>query len=169
MLLGQNTFAEMNALSPNSRFILILRDPVERILSAARMYINILQDNQTPKQVVFDTLNGAEPLHLLHSDYHRPLTALDNEVDSNRIAVFFYETLFQQSEIDKLCSFLGVPSHPAEFSKIVNGSDRLTDNVPLELKKQLAQSLSPTYEFVFSRFCDAVPDLWKRNAELAQS
>lgn len=160
-LLGQETFAEMAGLSDNVRFIFIMRDPIDRVLSAARMYHRQGKGAGPVIEQLIAAIDAEDAVLLAQSDYKRTITRLEAVVPRDRIAYLFYETLFDQTEIDRLCAHLGVSSHPADTDKVVfSYRDKTDDAVPVDVTTRLAEKLMPVYEFIRARFGEAVPDNW---------
>ena len=158
--LGPGTFAEMAALSPRARFFFVMRDPVSRALSAARMAAKLTGGG--PGDAIARALAGEDTTLLEFSDYARTLHALEAAGVMGRTAVFFYETLFRQPQIDRLCAHLGVSPHPADTDRVVFSFAReaAPDDAPA-LEAELRRRLAPVYTAVRARFGDDVPEAWR--------
>lgn len=159
------TFAEMAALAPDVRFIFIMRDPVSRLWSGCRHRLRIeLGRENTTTQAVADRLLSSlaepdiGPLYL--SSYHRTIRTLESAVPAERIAYFFYETLFQQSEIERLCDFLGISRRAADFDRRVNMKDDASGEMPPEVAREAREALAPTYDFCRAKF-GTLPPEWQ--------
>ncbi|MEM0947210.1 MAG: sulfotransferase [Pseudomonadota bacterium] len=161
-LLSPAVFGEMAALSDRSRFIFIMRDPVSRALSAARMYHNQNPAGGSVADRLEQALSGTDTLLVDQSSYDRTLDALDTAIATDRVAYFFYETLFDQTEVDRLCAFLGIAPHPAQTENVVFSFKSEDDAaLPKELLKRLEQRLQPAYAAVRNRFGNKVPLGWR--------
>jgi len=169
-LLGADAFGEMAGLGRDVRFVFIMRDPVSRLISAAQMNVRKRHrsDKPRPKPRSFEdrlaeTLADPADTSLLRSRYDLTIQRLESAVPRDRIAYFFYETLFQQSELDRLTDFLGVARHPGRFERRVNagrGDSAKSDARPA-LEMRALEVLAPTYGFVRERFGDLVPAKWR--------
>ncbi|MEI4231873.1 sulfotransferase [Roseovarius sp. D22-M7] len=158
------TFAEMAALAPDVRFIFIMRDPVARLWSGCRhrLRIELGQQNTTTQAVsdrVLSSLAESETGPLRLSSYNRTIQTLESVVAAERIAYFFYETLFQQSEIERLCAFLDVES-PAAIDKAVHVGADASGEMPPEVARKAREALAPTNDFCRAKF-GTLPPEWQ--------
>lgn len=163
-LLGTETFREMAALSPDARFVFILRDPLERALSGLRFWIRAKGETATSASLSAHlalSLDGDPEEVFARSRYDLTLARLEAAVPRDRIGCFFYETLFDQAEIDRLTDFLGIDPRPAEFSRRVHegtGKDAVADPA---LIARAREELAPVYDFAAARFGAALPAAWR--------
>jgi Sulfotransferase family len=146
------------------KVILLLRDPVQRTFSAVRHFRRINQgvfdvalrgDDNALFSRLYDT-----PFVWERADYGRILNALDIVFPAAQVHVEFFENLFTENAVSKLCEFLEVPVRPAAFGKIVNSSPR-----PIELDKDLAclarEKYARTYDYCYQRFGeDVIKHIW---------
>ncbi len=173
-LLGTESYAEMAGLGRDVRFVFVMRDPVARLVSATRMNVRKRHriDGPRPKPRSFEdrlaeTLRDPADTSLLRSRYDLTIERLERAVPRARIGYFFFETLFRQEEIDRLCDFLGVARHPARFERRVNadrGEERAaggSEAILAALEEQATEVLAPTYDFVRARFGALVPARWR--------
>ncbi len=119
------------------RIVLLLRDPVERAYSASRHFrrvnrgrfdVVLRENNNDLFERLFDT-----PYVWERADYPRIFSNLEAVFSRSEIHVEFYERLFTEAAVERLCDFLGIEPIPADFGKIVNASPR-----PNELDPALA-------------------------------
>lgn len=171
-LLATSTFAEMAALGEDVRFVFVLRDPVSRLISSARMNARKSQRLRGPRRKspaidawLAETLADPADASLLRSRYDLTIERLERAVPPERIGYFFFETLFRQEEIDRLTDFLGVGRHPARFERKLNahGDEAVPGNgaAMQALEERALEALAPTYAFVRERFGDMVPAKWR--------
>ncbi|MCB2048013.1 MAG: sulfotransferase [Novosphingobium sp.] len=150
------------------RVVLLLRDPVQRAWSAARHFRKINRghlnvavrgnDNDLFARL-YDT-----PYIRERADYRRILSDLKTALPSTQVHVEFYERLFTQDAISKLCDFLGIETRQAEFGKMVNVSPRPIDLDP-DLAAAARKAYAPIYEFCADWFGQAEIDrLWPAGA-----
>jgi hypothetical protein len=155
-MLGEDGFAAMAEAHSATKFVFIMRDPVERFWSALRMRVR--------RGEAIDTLDGFEdalddPEVMGRSDYGRTIAALERAVPRDRIKYLFYETLFRQETVDALTSFLGIAPAPASFEAVFNRGQTLA--MPVAQKAAALERLRFVYDDIFARFGDAVPAEWR--------
>lgn len=164
-LLGAEAFAAMDALAPEARFVLAMRDPVARLWSNIR---HSRSRGLLPEEFSGD-LDAAFRHHLENprkaphrrSDYAATIRALEAAVPSDRVAYLFHETMFEPSELARLSRFLGIGPIAADPGRRVNpGFDAGVAPAP-ELAARARRTFAPTYDFVAERFGDALPDAWR--------
>ena len=161
-LLPIDRLRTMAALLPDVRFVYVLRDPVARLWSHVRM--SAYQrggDFMVQAAQVFDAVMAGTQSGLLNrGDYKSALQRLDAAVDPSRLLVMFQEVLLTVPGIQRLCAFLGITQHDANFADRVHVGPQLaiTDNQKLRAQ----QILRPQYQFVANRF-GQLPEAWLRN------
>jgi len=102
-----------------------------------------------------------DPEYTERSSYEKTISSVERVFAAEDILYLFYELLFRQESIQKLCEFLGLPYMPAEFGRVVlSGGER--DVMPALLEQQLRTRFEPTYSFCRSRFGDSLPEGWRR-------
>lgn len=166
-LLPRDRLAQMAGLMPEVKFVYILRDPVDRIWSHARMIAK--RRAATPHEVAYRSvhivrriLKGKEPEVERRSDYIGPVTNLLAAVRKENLRLVFYEELFSQPIVDDLCDFLGLDHKPADFgTQVLRGPEAEMDEGQHE---QLRTFLKPQYDFIQATF-DRIPDRWAVGGE----
>ena len=166
-LLGAETFAEMAALGRDVRFLFVMRDPVDRLISGVRMNVRKERPGEGPAPGRFaerlaEALDDPEDPGLLRSRYDRTIRRLESVVPVERICYFFFETLFRQEEMDRLADFLGIARRPARFEKKVNAGKAAAERPSAEAEARAMEALAPVYDFVRARFGAQVPEKWRR-------
>ena len=170
---NEETLAEMAALAPDVRFIFIMRDPVSRLWSGCRHQLRrkLGRDDTTTDAVakrVLSCLGEASEIDRYGkvafeaSSYDLTIRHLENVVSPDKIAYFFYETMFQQSEIDRLCAFLGIESVPAAVDKKVHVGADASGGMPLDVAIKARQALAQTYDFCEAKF-GTLPPEWQED------
>lgn len=168
-LLGAETFAEMAALSPDVRFVFLMRDPLGRIHSRLNQKIGKASRGATPTPAViraaYETLlaKGEDSDLIRRSAYDATLRELERAVPAERIALFFYENFFRPEEQQRLSAFLGVTHVEGALEKRVLKSKASVRDFPADLDARVLGLLRPTYAYFADRFGDALPAAWKRS------
>lgn len=167
-LMNEATLADMAAMAPDTRFVLLLRDPLDRLWSNLRMMagwrIQEGGDLGAKANHLFKRLlQGEEEGVAKRSDYSAMLTRLQNVVPAERLHIAFYEELFTQTAVDKICAFLGVDSHPGDFGRVVHASQPAELN--MDRVPQVADMLIPHYDYVLGLMGE-LPGRWLQNREV---
>jgi hypothetical protein len=165
-LLRRTTFAEMDALAGEARFLFIMRDPVARLWSGLR--------HRFGKQLGTGGMTAAELEarflavldadlrgDLARSDYRRTITELEAAVPPARILYLFHETQFAQGPYDRLADFLGVARRRGRVRRRVNRGVEVGSPGPGAIAAA-RERLAEVYAFVRERFGAEVPAEWMR-------
>jgi len=102
--------------------VFVMRDPVTRLQSRVRMSFRLQGEQPTRARELDRLINfcGA-PEDARRSNYPATLAAIDRVFgDSGYIG--FFETLFDQAEIQRLCDALDIPFHPPDLAHIANAT-----------------------------------------------
>jgi len=155
-MLDRDAFSSMVDNDFDNKFIFIMRDPVDRIWSSLRYTAN----NNNGK-VDLDSLDLKSQQIKLRTDYKRTIINLEHAVDKKDILYLFYEDLFKDETIVKICRFLNVEYVQPKFEKIVNSSSN-KDEVPPFIKERILKEYGYVYDFIESKFSDDMPLKWKK-------
>ncbi len=164
-LLPEAVLARMQALAGRVRFLYILRDPLDRLWSNIRM--NAARAALNSAAVAAEALRmfdawaagGEEPVRK-RSDYAGTLARLGRVILPANLSVIFYETLFTPEAVARLCGFLGLTPHPAEFGQLVHaGVPALLD---AQRRARAQVLLAPQYDYVRRTLGD-LPPRWREN------
>lgn len=164
-LLPAAAFAEMDSLFPESRYIFIMRDPVQRLWSQMRFMAEKFEERHGKKR----NLNR----HFRHvlkrenaigmSSYQNTIRVLESVIPRDRILYLFYEKMISPetgpAEIRRIESALGLaPARidPGRFAINVNSSPPTRMNP--ENEAAAVDLLAPVYRFMRRRF--EVPESW---------
>lgn len=167
-LLDEDILAQMANMAPDTRFVMLLRDPLDRLWSNLRMMAGWrLKDGQEigeKANFLFDRmLRGKENPVLERSDYTGMLSRLQNVVPADRLHIEFYEDLFTQKAVDGICTFLGLEPRAGEFDRRVHASPPV--DLQQERAKKAADVLLPHYDYVLGLMGD-LPARWHHNREV---
>lgn len=172
-LLSTETYAAMSALAERVRFVYLLRDPVERLISGFRHRLRAVRGaggfNQSHLDAKVDAALAGRVTHALRlSRYDMAMDRLEAAVPRGDILYLFYEDLFDQTVIDGLCTFLGIGHHAARVDRVVHKGAGGDFEVSVEHRRGLADLLVPTHDRVHGMFDGALPEAWMRSWALTR-
>ncbi len=161
-LLSEDRLRAMHGLNPVTKFVYLLRDPLSRLWSNIRMMASWGDGSDRTMQDcadwIFDRwIKGNEEALNARCDYVGPLTRLTQAVPERDRYIGFYEDLFTQTSVSKLCQFIGIEATQAPLDKKVHQSVHLTFD-PTR-RALAAEKLAPQYKFVETMF-GTLPDRW---------
>lgn len=171
-LLSEDTLREMAALSPQSRFLFLVRDPLARLWSAVRMQAErqlgegeILEAKAN--NILWRILHRGQETHIVdRGDYAGTLGRLQAALPADRWRVLVMEELMTQEGYDALCAWLGLPSEPAPLEAKVHEGQHMALRDALAIKAR--EMLEPQYAFVASHL-GRWPRDWPRDWSLGAS
>ena len=161
---SSDVLTEMASLSPHSRFIFLMRDPIDRFISGCRMNLSRAGLSITKEALceqVDVALSGDPHRTLIRSKYDKSIENIILAGMESRTCLMFYEQLFRDCSIRRLCEFLGVKFITGDYSKIVFGGDSDEVELPEEYRMRLIRELAPTYVFLRNYFDGNLPKEWK--------
>lgn len=150
------------------RAVFLMREPVERSLSAIRMF----RRNGVSREGVDITLPDAEilPAYLkspharMRNDYIVTISALEAAFEPGEIYVGVYEAMFTDTEFDRLNAFFGLEPRPAFRDRSFN-TTKAQDDIPQEIRQAAMAQLEQVYSACFSRD-PGLRALWPAGAEM---
>lgn len=141
------------------KVVFLMRDPVERCWSEARM-------RKRNGDAGFDGLSDADALRTIFHDrevaartrYDRTIAAIEAAFDPGDVFMGLYEEFFTPTEVDRLSTFLGVPSNHTMLGTRVNRTEK---QGPLnsELTAEVRDFFAPVYDACNARF-PQTRELW---------
>jgi len=135
----------------------LMRDPVERQWSAARMN----QRNMNSKEMnTFDIFKNMVKRTTKKSCYEETIDNVEKVFDPDKIYYGFYENLFTLKSNQKIKNFIATELKDFENSEIVNASPK-SSSIPDELNAKLTDRYSKTYQFIEERFGRSMHKLWQ--------
>lgn len=170
-ILSLETLRLMASLNQDTRFIFLMRDPIDRLNSGIRKRIRGVAggDRNAPisgkiileslQSMLADGFNG----QIRRSRYEQTLRKLDELAKHVRVGVFFYEDILLRKNTDQICDFLSISRMPGDFERIANQGNPVVDPCDEAFRDLAMQSLSKTYKFMDNRFGAALPPEWRRN------
>ncbi|WP_306751796.1 hypothetical protein [Paracoccus actinidiae] len=140
------------------RTVFLMRDPVERCLSAIRMY---KRGGRSRHGVDVALPDDQMLLHyletdqaLLRTDYPATLARLEAVFGPDEILTGFYESMFEPDFFMQLNRFFGCTPDPDFIARRFNSTERGAD-IPDELRARAAGLLRPIYLSCAERFPEA--------------
>lgn len=162
--LDRAVFHDMSKLG-QSKFIFIMRDPVDRMWSQIRMALSHGGRALSDEAFQDACAMRARDLHasgrlprIPRADYARTMIELEAAIPRDRIMYLFFEKMFDPNSIARLWSFLEIPPLSME-SRIRTKPGRVV-SLPTEIEQLLFNGLQHQYEVVFNRFGETVPAEW---------
>ncbi|MBD3625455.1 MAG: sulfotransferase [Rhodobacteraceae bacterium] len=162
--LGEDDFRQIRDFLESAglkvRPVMLLRDPIERLYSAIRMKIRDTEGRGRKEAAPDAALRRlVKDSVTLRSRYDKTIAALDAAFGPEGVHYEFYETLFNDDAIARICAWLQIDHRPADFGEIRNASPREDDLTP-EHRAALRAELAPVYDFCRSRFPGRIPEAW---------
>ncbi len=151
----RDMFARMRDAHSQVRFLLVMRNPIDRLWSGMRL-AHMGNPEFDPPVKLDQLLNGRLPPW--RRNYVTALTDLDAVVPPGHLKALFFEEMFDMTAIAELCAFLGVETQPADVASAMNQSE----GGPLDAERRgrLYAKLEPVYRFVHDRYHGRLPASW---------
>jgi hypothetical protein len=159
------TFEMMAGVHPETRFILLMRDPIDRLWSGIRQRVRLalprIDDHGFLLQMLWDAATDPHNLDRRLSCYGDIIPALEEGVGRERIYYGFFESLFTDESLGAISDFVDVktPLSMSESAENVGGTVSVQPDEALTDK--LVAVFRPHYEYVRQRFGVAVPASWR--------
>ena len=141
--------------------VFILRDPVTRMTSAYQMFLRRQAHRASvSKASAISLLDFSEKVgNAARADYPHTLKALHHVIGDDNVFFGQYETFFDQTEVGRLLSFLGVTWLEPDINHRINRAGSATAPRARDLV-DLRKRLEPIYEFCYRRFPTWDFDKW---------
>jgi len=144
--------------------VFLMRDPIERTRSALRMRLRP-DHNKTGRH-----LNWSESelfrrqfdktMYLEQSLYNNTIASLEAAFPSEDILYGFFETMFDDAFLERVCEFLTIDVRPGNFARIMNGTPK-ADSLDPALIAMARAVYDPAYAFCADRFGeDFIASIW---------
>jgi len=187
-LLETDILRRINALTDDVRFVYLIRDPIDRIWSHARMkamtrsglgkarvwakdytdqdLTDMVADAEGLIKTALKRNPDKQPANLLaFSSYSQTIGRLKSVVPDNKLYIGFFEELFDQEQVKELCRFLDLPFIAADFDQRYSYSFDV--KLDMGLQEQLLKRFAEEYQKV-KELVGHVPPKWeKRLAKLS--
>ena len=167
-LLCPEAFGRMAALHPRTRFVFVMRDPVDRLWSSVRhrFRTDIRSGDALAGRIheAFARTVARRRNAFAMSDYPATIRALEAAVGRDGVHYMFYETMRTTAEMDRLGAFLGTGPIPFEAGRRINAGTREDIRPDPATLAEARAALDPVYRYVSQRFAAAVPGSWRLDA-----
>ncbi len=164
--LSDDDLVRMRDLSPSTKFLYLIRDPLDRLWSHIRMQARRQrQDHEVYEKksnnILYRILNRNQETHILErGDYPKIIRKLRRVIPEGRLLIQFTEDLFTPDGLAKLCAFLGIKPVKAEVARPANEGPEV---VMLDkLRPRALGMLNEHYEWV-ARNVGPLPQRWQDN------
>ena len=163
-LLSAPVLEEICTLHDDVKFLLLLRDPVDRFWSGLRhRYRKELSRGMAAESLArraFDILRDPIDPNVLQSRYERMFE--NPVVASNRTQVSFFETLFNLPSYNRIRKFIGVETYRDPGFDSQNASRHGAMKLPGDLAERAREVFDPAYVATKRLFGDQVPATWRQ-------
>jgi hypothetical protein len=165
-LLSADRLRQMAVLTPDVRFVYLLREPVARLWSHVRM----IAARQAPEaergaaalammQRLVTAPAGDDPDGILaRGDYRAALMRMAGAIAPDRLLVMFQEDLMTPAGLARLADYLGIAPIRADTEHKVHEGFSL--RLPPELAAAARWMLRPQYDFIAAQR-GPVPEAWR--------
>lgn len=145
------------------RVVFLMRDPVDRCISAARMRLRKMGNGKpwrAETENAYIAAHYATRAFEIRTRYDMTIPRLESVFAADELFYGFYESFFDTSKIASLCDFLGLDYHTPDLALKVNVSR--TDNLTAPSLIHAMQTFyRPVYDFADARFgADELRKLW---------
>ena len=153
-LLPLQALQKLRDQHPKIRVIYLLRDPVDRLFSHVRM-----------PDVRYPGLSAVESFEMAlakgdsrveRSRYDLTLDRLDKVFNPDELLVEFYESMFTDEAVQRICGFLGIDWRQAKFLRRINQSPEV-EPLPEHLRAAARERLRDVYRYCSARFGERLP------------
>ena len=155
-MLPSEGIAHMHRLAPNAKIIFMLRDPVDRAISAAKMKAGEEMENLTQNAV---REKAFHPFQIAMSRYSGLLDNYQEVFGEKNIFVGFMEDVISRplGLLEEICDFLGVGYDAAHFTRLnFIANEGLKFAVEPQIYKDLFNELRDEYDLLETRFPERV-------------
>ena len=164
--LSDDDLARMRDLSPTTKFLYLIRDPLDRLWSHIRMQARRQrqeheQYEKKSNNILYRILNRGHETHILErGDYPKIIRKLRRVIPEGRLMIQFTEDLFTAEGLAKVCEFLGIKPVAAAVVRPANEGPEV---VMLDkLRPRALGLLNEHYEWV-ARNVGPLPQRWQDN------
>lgn len=140
------------------KLVFIMRDPVERLWSQ----LVHMQDMEPSAGYASKWAEAVQsPRIAARADYAGTVSGLDATFPADDLLFLFYENLFAEESLRRLCGFAKIGYRPGKIAEVRNGA-RLKMDLPDDARNTFLRCLAPQYDFCRDRFEGMIPSRWAR-------
>lgn len=168
-LLPKARLEQLAALESQPKFLLVLRDPVDRLWSHMRMMakreaMTGVDINDAITQILRDYLDGKCPSMDDRSNYVDILQNVSSAIPKDRLRIKYFEEFLTDEGLEDFCDFTGIkylqtnassPSHVGTPIKLAT-----------DLRQKLQDNLRPQYDAAHD-FFGYLPKHWEKSAGMS--
>ena len=162
-LLGEARYRAMSKMAPDVRFLMLLRDPVERLWSHVRM-IAARRDGsgkataERCDRILRRTIKGKEEQISKRSNYATTLERLVAAVRGGTLLIEVFEEMIAGEGLARICAHLGIAPLEPSLAPVHAGQDvKMTK----DQRRAAAHWLAPQYE-ASAKALGRMPEAWMR-------
>lgn len=160
-VLGVNGFSYMRAFCASQniqlKLLFVMRDPVDRLWSQLRH----LQEINPDSKIVNHWAKALQsPRVCARGDYEGTISDLEFVFPQEDLLYLFYEELFTEASLRRLCAFVGVDFRPGDTDTRQNRTG-VELELPADASLAFQKTLARQYRFCSERFGEAVPRAWR--------
>jgi len=164
--IDDDTLARMRDAHPTSKFLFLIRDPLDRLWSHIRMQARRQRQahevyEKKSNNILHRMLNRGQETHILErGDYPNIIRKLRRVIPEGRLLIQFIEDVWTAAGLEKLCAFLGIsPTTPENAAPVHEGQDVVMRD---RLRPRALGLLNEHYEWV-ARNVGPLPQRWQDN------
>ena len=164
--LDDDTLARMRDAAPDTKFIFLIRDPLDRLWSHIRMQARRQRQEhekyeKKSNNILYRILNRGQETHILErGDYPKIIRKLRRVIPEGRLLIAFFEDLLSGDGIARICAFLGIKPLPAKVATPVHQGPEVV--MMDKLRPRALGLLNEQYEWV-ARNVGPLPQRWQDN------
>lgn len=153
-------------LSPATRFIFLIRDPLDRLWSHIRMQARRYRQEheeyeRKANNILYRMINRGQETHILErGDYPAIIRKLRRVVPKGRLLIEYTETMFTTEGLARICAFLGIEPVAPEIARSVHAGPEV---VMLDKLRPKAQAFLATHYDWVARNVGPLPQRWHDN------
>lgn len=162
-LIGVDGYENVKSVSKNQKIVFMMRDPVDRALSAIRYFYKM--SGRDIASVSYEELNSLANSDLIigMSSYEKTVLDLFAVFSKHQVLFLFYEEVMgdKQGSIDKVCDFLDIEKvvlSAERMNRRVNSTEAF--DIPAGIVSDIEKRLSGTYGFMKKEF-EHLPSKWR--------
>ncbi len=155
-LLDRATVARIHELLPSCRIFFVMRDPVERTWSQARMRLGRLGPGAVTLSLHDLKQQFDDPKSVSRGSYSRTIEIWESTYPSSQIRWLFYDRIVDgpMAFLEEVCAFLGLSFDPAVFAQTSRNVYHPSPAVPMPppIRRYLSGQYKVEIETLAARF-----------------